>query len=401
MLAAVRRVLVFVVGSSLLCGLWIAARTSAQRAPTEPAEPVETVPAARRANGTATIAGTGDLLLHIKVGKAANDHDWDHVFRGLRESVQDGDVTFANLETPLVTDVIEVRTGSPPILGAPPEVAPALARAGVDVLQCANNHAYDQGAVGLSRTVTSVRAAGMLAVGADEEEAAAYRHQIVERGGLRIAFLAYSERINRGPGARRPMTYVANTRHRGDDKLLEAIATARADADVVVLGIHWSHDFVATPRIAQRRLARTWIDAGVDLILGTGAHVLQEVERFESERGEAVVAYSLGNLVSNQGMRYRVGRRVNEAIHPALRIPGTRDAILLRSEVVVEAGRIRFPHLRGVPFWVHNNFWDRVWRRASDYDIHIQRLAESPEEVRTERLAAIRETLGEHVSVEP
>jgi hypothetical protein len=194
---------------------------------------------------------------------------------------------------------------------------------------------------------------------------------------------------------------VANTRRRGEEKLLEAIATARADADVVVLGIHWSHDFVATPRILQRRLARTWIDAGVDLILGTGAHVLQEVERFESERGEAVVAYSLGNLVSNQGMRYRVGRRVNEAIHPALRIPGTRDAILLRSEVVVEAGRIRFPHLRGVPFWVHNNFWDRVWRRASDYDIHIQRLAESPEEVRTERLAAIRETLGEHVSVEP
>lgn len=393
MLAPVRWLLVLIglSGMSSLAAIGLAQATP------EPAPDRASEDGPRRV----TIAGSGDLLLHIKVNQAARDHDWDHVFSGLREATEAGDVTFANLETPLVDDVIDVRTGSPPVLGASGDVAGALARAGVDVLGCANNHAYDQGAHGLSRTLDLVRAANVVAVGADEDEAAAFRHRIVEHQGLRIAFLAYSERINRGPGPRPPMTYVANLRGRNEPRLLEAIAAARADADLVVLGIHWSHDFVATPRHGQRRKAQAWVDAGVDLILGTGPHVLQSVERLTSPRGEAVVAYSLGNLVSNQGNRYRVGKRVSEKLHRALRLPGTRDAVLLRAEAVVEGGRVSFPALEGRAMWVHNNFFDRRYRRVRDFDIHIQPLSATPEEVRAERLPAIQETLGEAVQVTP
>ncbi len=344
-----------------------------------------------------TVAASGDILLHIKVVKAAAAHGWDHVFDGLRQTLRADEIAMANLETPLVEDVREVRTGSPPILGAPSAAAAALGRAGVDVLACANNHAYDQRSIGMARTVQAVRAAGMVAVGADAEEEAAYAHHLVERDGVRVAFLSYTERINAAPG--RPIAaHVAWTKRRG---LETALRAARRDADVVVLGIHWSHDFVWTPRHGQRRRAREWAELGADLIVGTGPHVLQEVERVPTSRGESVVAYSLGNLISNQGKRYRVGRRISRQAHPALRLAETRDGVVLRTRFAVRPGGIEVEALRATPLWTRNNFWDLALRGARDYDIQVAPLSQVDAPTRHARREAIRSALGTAVVLDP
>ncbi len=64
------------------------------------------------------MASAGDLLLHIKVNASAAQRGWAHVLGGLREVLRDDEIAFANLETPLVDDVHDPVTGSPPVLGA-------------------------------------------------------------------------------------------------------------------------------------------------------------------------------------------------------------------------------------------------------------------------------------------
>jgi len=84
------------------------------------------------------VAGSGDVLGHIRVVRAARVGGWDRVLAGLGELVRESDVAFANLETPL-SEERPVESGSPPILGAPPEPAAALGRPGIDVLRIAKH----------------------------------------------------------------------------------------------------------------------------------------------------------------------------------------------------------------------------------------------------------------------
>lgn len=345
-----------------------------------------------------TIASAGDLLLHIKVNASAAQRGWAHVLGGLREVLRDDEIAFANLETPLVDDVRDPVTGSPPVLGAPPAAARGLAEAGLDVLGCANNHAHDQDASGMARTVDALRAANLVAVGADVDPERAFAAEVVERDGVRVAFLSYTERINRPAGRTEPRATIAWIKQRDPS---DAIRAARARADVVVLAVHWSHDFIPHPHPRQRALARTWVEAGADLIVGTGPHVLQEVERIPSPRGEAVIAYSLGNLLSNQGQRWILGRRFPASVHPALKLAETRDGLLLRTRFSIEGERVRLEALEGVALWTVNDFWERARRREREptYDIRIQPLAQVDEPVRSDRLAAIRRAVGDAVTI--
>lgn len=344
---------------------------------------------------TVTIAGSGDVLGHIRVVRAARTHGWDRVLGGLAELVRPEDVAFANLETPL-SEERPVESGSPPILGAPAELATGLAHAGIDVLSIANNHAWDQWARGAARSVDAVRAAGMGAIGAGPTLDDAFRACVIERGGLRVAFVGITERVNAGPGHSPPEAWIA--RWDDDARVAAAIEAARRSADVVVVSIHWSHDFWENPTGAQRRRAAFLVEHGVDVILGHGPHILQEVARLPSPRGEALCAYSLGNLVSNQGLRYRAGHGPIPGAHPATWLPTSRDGAWLRVPIRVQGGRIRLGDVEAVPLFTFNNFWAMERHAEREPDIRIQRLAAVDDvPLREERRPIIAATLGSTV----
>ncbi|MBO6936415.1 MAG: CapA family protein [Deltaproteobacteria bacterium] len=352
---------------------------------------------APRERAQVRITAGGDLLLHIKVVKAAEHHGWARTVESLAPLIRADEIAFANLETPLVNDVNEVVTGSPPVLGAPSAAAQALADAGFDLMGCANNHAYDQKAIGLARTIAAVRAAGMRCVGAAATEDDAYEPTIVTKNGKRVAFIGISQRLNRGPGSPEPEAFVA--RMEEDERVLRAIARARERADLVVVAVHWSHDFHDHPSWSQRRRAQRWVEAGVDLILGTGPHVLQTVTRAESERGDAVVAYSLGNLLSNQGQRWQPRRSLSPAAHPAVRLPETRDGALLRVTFEWRDDKLVASPLQAVPLWTENNFWTWWFDRDQPHDIRVRALASVDEAVRAARVGPIQEALGDAVTL--
>ncbi|HJL16389.1 MAG TPA: CapA family protein [Sandaracinaceae bacterium LLY-WYZ-13_1] len=344
------------------------------------------------------IGASGDLLFHTRVVDAGNAHGFEHLFAGLRSVIAPREIAFANLETPLSVDREPMR-GDPPRLGAPPRAAAALAGAGLDVLSVANNHAWDQRHTGLVHTLDTLRARGVAPVGAAPEEADAPGPVVVERDGVRVAFVAFTVILQGYPGTRRPDVRVAMWDERRARRVL---ARARARTDVVVASMHWGLAYRHEDRSEQRRRAAFLVEHGADLVLGHGPHVLQRVERVASPRGEAVVAYSLGNLISNQGYHFRRDRR-DRSVQLPLREPATRDGVWLRVALdVPEPGRVRVGGLEAVPLWTHNNWWDQERRRADEPDVRVVPLRTVDDEaLRRERREAIGAVLGDDVNLLP
>ena len=156
----------------------------------------------------------------------------------------------------------------------------ALSAAGFDLLGVENNHALDAGRAGQADTQRLLRAAGL-------EPVESGKAVVREIDGLRFAFLAWNDLgdPDRGP-------------------LLEAVRDARADADVVIVLVHWGREYQRHPSLPQGDLADQLIGAGVDVVVGAHPHVVQDVQIVQpataSERTR-LVAFSLGNFVFDQG----------------------------------------------------------------------------------------------------
>jgi poly-gamma-glutamate synthesis protein (capsule biosynthesis protein) len=354
-------------------------------------------PATRPATRTVTIAATGDVLIHRAVVSTVNAHAAEGGLRwclaAMEPLLRSADVTFVNLESPLTERFHPPANATPPVLGAPTSYGHALVASGFLVFSLANNHSYDQAGDGLAITLDALEAERAVAVGAGRSEQAARAFAVVDKQGVRVAFVAATDRLNNGssPNTAGMRVFLANQPNQ--PALQSALQQARSQADVVVLSMHWSHDFVLAPTPEQRQLAQQWIAWGADVIAGTGPHILQSVQRVASPRGEAVVAYSLGNLLSNQGYRHRVGRAVTAVeLRSALDNPMTRDVILLRLGVELSAThRVRFSTLQADAFWTENHV-------GAD-DIHLVRLRSVSPALMQERRAAISSALGRDVTI--
>jgi poly-gamma-glutamate synthesis protein (capsule biosynthesis protein) len=86
---------------------------------------------------------------------------------------------------------------------------------------------------------------------------------------------------------------------------LAAVREARSRADIVVVSVHWGNEYQHAPTKRQRDIARKLVEAGCDLLLGHHPHVLQPIELMTVGARKALVAYSLGNFISNQDRMYR------------------------------------------------------------------------------------------------
>ncbi|PYE50428.1 CapA family protein [Deinococcus yavapaiensis] len=205
----------------------------------------------------------GDVILTRGVAASARG-DWRVVLGGLRDALRGSDVTFVNLESPLTTRP-KVTVGID--LRGTPKAVRALSSAGVTVASTVNNHALDGGAAGLTESRRALRTAGVMPLTANVAWRAVR--------GRRFAFLALQDDGRPWP--------------------LRSVRAAARTADAVVVSVHWGAEFRdVTAR--QRRLAADLVAAGATLVLGHGPHVLQPVERV----GQAIVAFSLGNLAFDQ-----------------------------------------------------------------------------------------------------
>lgn len=378
--------------------------------PTAPVTATVSAPAPAEAPAPAVVLeASGDLVLNGLAMRSVRTHETEQegyraLLAGYGGVLEEGAITFVNLEMPLVDHHVELDGGWPrsrterprraPVLGATPVLAEVLAELGVDVVSVANNHALDQGFRGLSDTLAALDAAHLAAFGAGATRDAAYAPLVIERGGVRVAFVGGTEGINQR-ATDGPRLEVARTID--EAALLAAIRAARGQADVVVAAVHWSTDFVTEVSGAQRSLAAAMVEAGADVILGTGPHVLQPVERLESARGDAIVAYSLGNLASGMGRAYRFGERPTSFIHPANVIPEARDGVVLRIEA--RPGERLALEARAILLFTENDFLAHGERLPSI--VAVRPLAALDPAVCRDRLPAMRAGLGPTLTLVP
>jgi poly-gamma-glutamate synthesis protein (capsule biosynthesis protein) len=184
-----------------------------------------------------------------------------------------------------------------PLFNAPRELAYDLIELGFDVMNIANNHMIDTGAAGLTNTINFLRSLDVTVIGDYLNSGELYEIKVVERGGIRVGFLAYTYSTN---GLRLPAGSEIIIPYYNDDELIiSQIAKAKEVADAVIVSMHWGDEDSFTPNTTQRRLARLMADHGVLAVIGHHPHVLQPIEWIEgSGGGRMLCVYSLGNLAN-------------------------------------------------------------------------------------------------------
>lgn len=248
------------------------------------------------------LVAVGDILMHQDVKTSAEQapQGFPALWSDLVPLFREADVAFGNLETPVAPAT--GRPGVPFQFNAPAALPGALRASGFTVLSTANNHAFDQGAKGVRETLDRLRAEQLLAVGSGEDRPRAEALQIVERQGLKVAFLGFTDIFNVNLDRKATEPWV---RPLDLEPALAAVREARTRADLVVVSVHWGNEYQRQPTKRQRDIARRLVEAGCDLVLGHHPHVLQPAEILEAGGRKALVAYSLGNFISNQDRMYR------------------------------------------------------------------------------------------------
>jgi poly-gamma-glutamate synthesis protein (capsule biosynthesis protein) len=178
---------------------------------------------------------------------------------------------------------------------APPSALTALKDAGVDVATMANNHGLDFGQVGLRDSLAAARSARFPVVGVGRNADEAYRAWQTTVKGQRIAVIGATQVLDASLAA----AWSAGDGKPGlasaydEKRLLAAVRAARAQADTVVVDLHWGRELAGCPIDRQRALAPKLVAAGADVVVGSHAHVLLGGGFL---RG-AYVNYGLGNFV--------------------------------------------------------------------------------------------------------
>lgn len=234
----------------------------------------------------------------------------------IRPVLATGDIRFAQCER-LYSERGVLRPHGYPHCRINPRMSSVFTDCGFDVVSLASNHAGDWGEEALIDTMAVFRQMNIPTAGAGHDAREARKPVIIERNGLRIAFLAYCSVLRDGYEARndkagiaplRAYTYyesrdsnpgvpprVVSAPYQEDlDAMLEDVTAARKLADSVVLSMHWGiHYYEKIVAEYQPIIAHAAIDAGADLILGHHPHLLKAIEVYKGK----VCFYSLGEFI--------------------------------------------------------------------------------------------------------
>lgn len=256
----------------------------------------------------------GDINLGTKVGESVVSNgggDYNFIFSPVASYIKSFDLAIGNLES-IISDK---GTTTKPVTGvdlrADPAAVNGLVGAGFDIVNVANNHAGDFGEAGMVDSFSRLTAAGIDFVGGGINYTAARKPVIKEIKGIKIACLGYTNvqmymdswyagqvptsrwiATNSRPG----VAWAHDTRFENFGSVADMTAdvkAARANADVVVVIVHFGMEYQYVPTQEQKDWAHAAIDAGAVMVIGHHPHVCQTVEEYKG----GFIAYSLGNFV--------------------------------------------------------------------------------------------------------
>lgn len=319
------------------------------------------------------LVAVGDIMMHSDVKKSAlqspdqREAGFPSLWADVVPILKDSDIAFGNLETPVAP-----RTGKPGVpfqFNAPEGLPKALRESGFSVLSTANNHAFDQGAKGVLETLDRLKDEGIVTLGSGKDQAQAEQPAIIEKNGIKIAFLAFTDLFNVDLNRKAMEPWV---RPLNLEPAIAAIKAVRPQAEVVIVSLHWGNEYQHDPTQRQRDIAKGLVGAGADLIIASHPHVLQPIEPMEVGGRKGIVAYSLGNFIANQDRFYRAdlfpvagGDNRDGA---ALRVTFTKE-MDLSGQVSVKLRNVSYE-----PLWTENNARDMQAGKGVRRELRVVRV---------------------------
>ena len=248
-----------------------------------------------------TIAAVGDIMLGSPFPNESRmpPNDGADILKEVTPVLAATDIAFGNMEGPIVDGGISEKCGVPkpgqPIrcfaFRMPTRYARHLKNAGFDVMSVANNHASDFGDAGRASTRKTLDALGIKHAGSDRST---FSTTYIDVRGMKIAFIGFAHN-NIAPNVNDLTT------------ARRLVQEADRRADVVVVSFHGGAEGTSAQHVPRRTelffgeqrgnlplFSRTVIDAGADLVLGHGPHVLRGMEIYK----DRLIAYSLGNFAT-------------------------------------------------------------------------------------------------------
>ncbi|WP_127498753.1 CapA family protein [Actinoplanes solisilvae] len=287
---------------------------------TAPAKPAGTSPSAGKPSsdeGTVTLSATGDIMMSnapSRMPPGNGEGFFDSVKKGLAS-----DLVMGNLEQPLSEDTGTSKCGSPPrancfAFRSPPSYAKHLVDGGFDLVNTANNHSKDFGPQGARSTRKALDEAGVKYTGNTDEIT------VAEVKGVKVAVIGFS-------------SYAGANSLLDLDQARSVVEKAKEQADLVVVQVHMGAEgsdeqhvkpgtetFFGENRGDPIKFSHAVIDAGADLVVGHGPHVLRGMEFYKGK----LIAYSLGNFAGGGRTLSRTGvLKYGGILHATLSKDGT------------------------------------------------------------------------------
>lgn len=255
----------------------------------------------------ASLFMVGDALIHYGVYNDAKQSDGSYDFKPMFEYIKPisskYDLVYYNQET--ILGGASLGYSSYPRFNSPQEVGDAFIDAGFNMVSLATNHTMDKGEKGVINSVNYWKTKKDKVVYSGQwissEEREQEVSQIYEKNGIKYAFLSYTTWTN---GLETPSgkEYLNNVY--SPEKAAEDIQKVKDKADVIIVAMHWGTEYSLGVNAKQDEIANYLSDLGVNIIIGSHPHVVEPVEYINN--GKTFVIYSLGNFISDQGVKERL-----------------------------------------------------------------------------------------------
>lgn len=247
----------------------------------------------------------GDIMVHGQQLRAAKREDGSYDFHPQFANIKPllrRAMVIGNLETTLSGP--ESGFTGYPAFNTPDALAEALKDLGVSIVTLANNHMMDRSTEGARRTTEVLDSLGIIWTGVSNELIPPYQPLLLEYDDIKWALVNFTYGSN--AAIKKDPEQPLDLNILSEETLLKGLEMARQqNPDVLVCLMHFGEEYRITPNSYQNKYVDLALENGADIVIGTHPHVLQPIKIVPSDKGYAVVAYSLGNFISNQRTRPR------------------------------------------------------------------------------------------------
>jgi poly-gamma-glutamate capsule biosynthesis protein CapA/YwtB (metallophosphatase superfamily) len=293
-----------------------------------------------------TIAAVGDIMMGTTYPEnMLPPNDGAGIFDSIKDVFLGNDIVLGNLEGPLVDEGTTTKCGKPGktcyAFKTPTRYVKYLKEAGFTTLHIANNHASDFGQEGIEGTLRTLDGAGIQSVGGK-----AIAHFEVKGKQIAVAGFSYSDSLY--------SFSILDT-----DAAQKIVRELKAANDLVIVSFHGgaegssavhvtgeNEEFLGEERGNVVAFAKAVIDAGADLVIGHGPHVLRAMAVYKGK----LIVYSLGNFLTYE--RFNLDGPNGLSVILKARIDASTgsfiDGELVPVKLVNEGIPVRDPKGRGV-----------------------------------------------------